>query len=370
MTAIILDPKTFEPREVDASQPTAEELEFASTEFEPVNLPIEPAEWAKRTKGLNVSLGLAAVFLRLRKPELVAFVRAAYADEGGIDDVGNLVKRLQDEAIECRDNAELLDAAMTRLLCAGSVVAFIPPRGRGRIMTAKTFKPPDGDPEPGTLAALIAEERRAWDAQSPPLNKAEEARWAWEKAHPGKKKPPAAIAALEAEAEAATAAADALTERVVNWIPDNLADAILLLEFIDADAGRVFEPGVPRSVIAGLRIIAAGDPVDAEPVLGDRRILGLFREWRARGDQMDAIADGDDNGPALARLRVIEKAIADMPAEGVIGLAVKSCLSLWKGDLGGELTCSTLRDVARFVPELAPLSAMVLEEEEEEEAAR
>jgi hypothetical protein len=49
----------------------------------------------------------------------------------------------------------------------------------------------------------------------------------------------------------------------------------------------------------------------------------------------------------------------------VIGLAVKSCLGLWKGDLGAELTLSALRDGAHFVPELAPLYAMVLEEEEE-----
>jgi hypothetical protein len=57
-----------------------------------------------------------------------------------------------------------------------------------------------------------------------------------------------------------TAIANELTERVVNWIPDSIADAIVLLEF-DVDGA---EPKVARSVLAGLRIIAAaGDPAAA-----------------------------------------------------------------------------------------------------------
>jgi hypothetical protein len=100
-------------------------------------------------------------------------------------------------------------------------------------------------------------------------------------------------------------AASALTERVVNWIPDNLADAIRLLEF----GLKNNELDAVESVLNGLRIIAgAGDAPAAEPVLGDHHILELFREWRA--------AYYDDDEAALARLRVTEKAIADMPATG------------------------------------------------------
>jgi hypothetical protein len=110
-------------------------------------------------------------------------------------------------------------------------------------------------PEETSLAALIAEERATWRRDT--------------------------------ETAEAQAAASALTDRVVNWIPDNLTDAIRLLEFgieEGADAAAA-------SVLAGLRIIAAaGDPITTAPVTGDRRILGLFRQWAAAYRHAESVA--------------------------------------------------------------------------------
>jgi hypothetical protein len=81
---------------------------------------------------------------------------------------------------------------------------------------------------PSALAQLIAEERAAWRR--------------------------------ETETDGAQAAASALMDRVVNWIPKSLDEAIRLLEF-GVDEGSDDLEAAAASVLAGLRIIAsAGDP--------------------------------------------------------------------------------------------------------------
>jgi hypothetical protein len=232
-----------------------------------------------------------------------------------------------------------------------------------------------GEPT-STLSELIAEEHRIWDAHTPLLSEADTLWFAYRDANPSatglvregrQELLPEPMGSLYRRARALEKAAGEIKDRVLAWVPRDLGEAILLLEFDGFDG---VEEDLRANVVSGLRVIAhSGDPM-AQPVLDDRRILGLFREWRAAWDQLDAIADCDSDGPAavaaLARLRVIEKAIADTPAEGVIGLAVKFCLGLWKdGHLFGQITRSSLRDAARFVPELAPLCAEILEEEEE-----
>jgi hypothetical protein len=108
---------------------------------------------------------------------------------------------------------------------------------------------PEAEPVLTALAALIAEERRAWDAYEEADEKAERLGHAWRrKESPDDKRPigerveehlawiaagcpgaPAPIAALYAEAETLKVAANDPSERVESWVPDNLGDAIRLL---------------------------------------------------------------------------------------------------------------------------------------------
>lgn len=236
-----------------------------------------------------------------------------------------------------------------------------------------------------TLAELIEEERRAWNAETALRNPADEAWFAWRAEHPGAVDPedpyadeddpnrPAHIAALYAEADLALVAADDLTHRVACWIPESLADAIRLLEW-NSHERRVLE-----SILAALKIIAgAGGPVTTAPVTGDRRIIGLLSEWLVRvrwanrpGDRSDAAIDAD-----CEPVRAIEDAITETPAEGATGLAVKVFLSAYYEGEGDDCalapsesmsdnTRSLLQDIARLVPELAPLCAPALAEDKQ-----
>src|SRR5215472_19016913 len=105
---------------------------------------------------------------------------------------------------------------------------------------------------PTALATLIAEEREhAWRAENPPRGD----------------EMPEGIADLYGRAHALEETASTLTSHAVAWVPDNLADAIRLLEY-GRDLCR--HPGcvVPR-VLAGLRIInASADNAAAQSGVG------------------------------------------------------------------------------------------------------
>jgi hypothetical protein len=274
-----------------------------------------------------------------------------------------------------------------------------------------------GETYPSALAALIAEERRAWDTYEAADEKAEGLGLAWRrKEDPNDERTieerteehiewigngcpgaPAPIAALYAEAKALEAAAHDLTERIINWVPDSIDDAIRWLKY----AKDLPDPGatVP-SMLAGLRsiIAGAGDPVAVEPVTGDRRILGLFRSWTTALRHAEAIASEASPGTQAEdefvaqweRARGLWRAVVETPAEGVAGLAVKLFLlhheSLRLVPDGYEpadddpctlirpredelvepesleIISSAIRDIARLVPELAPLCAPALAE--------
>ncbi len=250
-----------------------------------------------------------------------------------------------------------IDATEEEITALRQVLAFVEASAAAAPVTASEQRTMRGAGE--ALEELIAEERAAWRR--------------------------------EIETDEAQAAANALTDRVVNWIPDNLADAIQLLEF---DTDGLEEPQIAKSVLAGLRIIAsAADPVAAEPVTGDRRILGLFREWleawRYSGS-IAATATDDQMGEAVATAARFEDAIAETPAEGIAGLAVKvfflyrdghTTVPKGKRDFEGgdpcelnpptgdtdclspEMSVSAIRDVSRLVPALTRLCAPALAEE-------
>jgi hypothetical protein len=108
----------------------------------------------------------------------------------------------------------------------------------------------------------------------------------------------------------------------------------------------------------------------------DEQLVQLFREWQAADYEADTLGDHDfgDNSPqqlafqrASDRCMELVAAVAAVPADGPIGLGIKSYLQaeMLKRFDGGiaYLQASILQDVAEFVPELAPLIAAALAEE-------
>jgi len=108
----------------------------------------------------------------------------------------------------------------------------------------------------------------------------------------------------------------------------------------------------------------------------DKRILELFNEWLPALRYANCgFPNPDDSDPdfsaACNRVLAIEEAIADSPATGLPGLAIKVFLDAYyaAGGPGGGLAVSVgqdrlkvsiLADIARFVPKLAPLCATIL----------
>jgi hypothetical protein len=136
------------------------------------------------------------------------------------------------------------------------------------------------------------------------------------------------------------------------------------------------EPG--ELTLAGPCLIADVGNLTAatETTIVDKRILELFDEWLpALRHANCGFSNPDDSNPdfsgACDRVLAIEEAIADSPATGLPGLAIKVFLDAYcaAGGPGGGLAVSVgqdrlkvsiLADIARFVPELAPLCAPIL----------
>ena len=236
----------------------------------------------------------------------------------------------------------------------------------------------------GTLAELIAAEKWAWDEEKeireiadllfsehiggpPRLVRAEPMRQLYKRANK-----------LRIEAVH-------LGNRICGWVPATLADAITLLHWNkDFD-----ERDVPINVLAGLRRIAGEDLTAAGAALTgpDEEILVKFRASVAACDASDAaapVATDDAFDHMLNHADEIAAEIIAMPAAGAAGLAVKLYLMEWKAgarDVSGLRYCALdgfvaeeakqlmppivreiIRDAVRFVPELAPLCAAVLDE--------
>src|SRR5262249_3835111 len=66
----------------------------------------------------------------------------------------------------------------------------------------------------------------------------------------------AAAAADKAEGKRLAKAADTLTKHLTRWVPDDIPDAVRLLQW----GGARPPPQLIKSVVAGLRAIAAHDP--------------------------------------------------------------------------------------------------------------
>jgi hypothetical protein len=138
------------------------------------------------------------------------------------------------------------------------------------------------------------------------------------------------------------------------------------------------------SIVDDFDAIRAGMP-SADQIAGDRRILGLFREWQAALGHA-ALRRGCDPPSDAAvraageRIEAIEDQIAATAATDAAGLAIKLFLSVYyEGEeaisdaLGAELradgrfTRSALADAARLVPELALLVAAAIAGDRQED---
>jgi hypothetical protein len=152
------------------------------------------------------------------------------------------------------------------------------------------------------------------------------------------------------------------------------------------------------NILASVRTMAAS----AEPqpaVTGDTAILAKFREWIAACDAADAFtsecfelarAAGDahaaDSYPAWRAkfddADELAAEVAEMPANGVAGLAIKVFLASWarnhasrrtvgigcvSDNCDGDLIKACLRDAIRFAPVLELLCVDCLEEADEAE---
>jgi hypothetical protein len=120
------------------------------------------------------------------------------------------------------------------------------------------------------------------------------------------------------------------------------------------------KPLLAASIVAGVKALAT--PAD------DSKILSLFREWVEAKRLSWAVPDDEYEAAAEAADK-IEDAIIATPSSGAAGFAIKTYLLLHIDDGHDEdaaalgklnwpaLGASLLRDMIRFVPELAPLAA-------------
>ena len=125
--------------------PTAEDDEplttesAASLDFEAVHIPTPvrtPRQWQERFAPHTLGLHMADRVLRMSKAELVAFIRGADARDGDLP--GSLINALGAARSEAQTYAELLDAAWTRFLVAGSTIALNDEQGGPQIETPDT----------------------------------------------------------------------------------------------------------------------------------------------------------------------------------------------------------------------------------------
>jgi hypothetical protein len=123
--------------------------------------------------------------------------------------------------------------------------------------------------------------------------------------------------------------------------------------------------------------LPATAPSDSKAVTADDKIVSLFHDWIAAESNSDTVLDasGEDSAEyeaAVDRITELEYAIADAPSASTAGVAIKAYLTLsievafCKGDaeqfLDKRLAQSTLDDIIRLAPVLAPLAAAAIAE--------
>lgn len=133
--------------------PTAEDDEplttesAASLDFEAVHIPTPvrtPHQWQERFEPHTLGLHMADRVLRMSKAELVVFIRGA--DARDCDLPGSLINALGAARSEAQTYAEMLDAAWTRFLVAGSTIVLNDEQGGPQVET------PDAEPTPSATS--------------------------------------------------------------------------------------------------------------------------------------------------------------------------------------------------------------------------
>jgi hypothetical protein len=193
--------------------------------------------------------------------------------------------------------------------------------------------------------------------------------------------------AFDARVDQTSKVTRALDERMVDMVAASPAGLIAQVELLVVATGkreqsaRVGEPvdddlvdPLAASIVAGIKVLTA-------PADDSRIILSLFREWVATTRTTVALYDGDgaEYEASAAAVYKIEDAIIEAPSTGAVGLAIKSYLlhhiegaaddggpALGDGAINWEIDASILKDVIRFVPELAPLAAGAFDSQPDE----
>jgi hypothetical protein len=241
-----------------------------------------------------------------------------------------------------------------------------------------------------SLAELIGAAHRAWAAESPVRSKADELWFAWRDADPAhglnrddieEEDRPEPMGKLYRMANRLMEIANNLTDRVVTWVPDNLADAIRLIEF---DVDRLEAEKIYDGLLTGLRAIASRSNIEEAASLPEAPVVVMFRDWlaaerRAAELGMNAPDDDPEFEAALQKGNDILDRIYATPATDLPSLAVKAHLRLYEehgGKRGVEIgqvnfeviggfegatdaELALARDLSRICPELlAPLLPM------------
>ncbi|HEY1261256.1 MAG TPA: hypothetical protein VGF34_18545, partial [Stellaceae bacterium] len=177
-----------------------------------------------------------------------------------------------------------------------------------------------------------------------------------------------------------TEIANSLTDRVVTWVPDNLADAIRLIEF---DVDRLEAEKIYDGLLTGLRAIASRGNIEDTASLPEAPVVVMFRDWLAAERNaaelgMNAPDDDPEFEDACEKANDILDRIYATPATDLPSLAVKAHLRLYEehsGKRGVEIgkvnfeviggfegatdaELALARDLSRICPELPSATAV------------
>jgi hypothetical protein len=173
----------------------------------------------------------------------------------------------------------------------------------------------------------------------------------------------------------------ALYDQITLSPPVSLASVAIKLRLLaDPDLGLENNEGI--NDLASLRQ-ALGL---VERIARDDAILSLFRQWieaHLAAEQIGKSGDSPEFDAAVVRVCDLERGIGKIPAQGLIGVAIKAYLVAhhehvpalgdhpagvsrvdpgWLGALNADNLVSLIRDAARFVPEIAMLAAPLIGE--------
>jgi hypothetical protein len=211
----------------------------------------------------------------------------------------------------------------------------------------------------------------------------------------------AAEAAFDALCNTTADACAELDEKIAGMVATSKAGIMAQTELLAGDEndslcvdGEVADR-LAASIATGIhaladrRDLAGRDQISVPATIdnpADGKILVLFHEWMAAiraAKDVDDNAHQDEWNAAYDRADALEVAIFSTPADGPVGLALKTYLlvrdedtrlredpAALSGEDLGETARALVKDAVHFVPQLAPLAANFLEPHTSEKDAR